>query len=140
MSSRVKLLEDSNQARNSLSESGQERGISTASLPTSSEISEIQDMGTLGKSNILPPVPSAAHARTLRKNSGDQLAIDIDSESERLVNKKEADEDKGHVFKSLNTAAIVFVANGAGGHDEMARVWFPHDFYSFSKESLLHGD
>lgn len=44
LSSKVKLLEDSNQARNSLSESGQERGISTASLPTSSEISEIQDM------------------------------------------------------------------------------------------------
>ncbi|KAL2547157.1 hypothetical protein Fot_16390 [Forsythia ovata] len=107
LSSKVKLLEDSNQSINSPPETGQERGISTASLPTPSEISEIQDMGTLGKGNNLPPVPSAAHVRPLRKGSSDQLAIDIDSDSERLVNNKEADEDKGHLFKSLNTSGLV---------------------------------
>lgn len=40
-------------------------------------------------------VASAAHVRTLRKGSADQLAINIDSESERLINDEEADQEKG---------------------------------------------
>lgn len=53
--------------------------------------------GPPGKSAI-PPVPpaSAAHARTLRKGSTDHLAIDVDIESDRLLEKgRESDEDKG---------------------------------------------
>lgn len=43
LSNKVKLLQDSNRARISPSEDGQDRGTSEASLPTMSEISEIQD-------------------------------------------------------------------------------------------------
>lgn len=53
--------------------------------------------GPSGKSAI-PPVPpaSAAHARTLRKGSTDHLAIDVETESDRLLEKGlESDEDKG---------------------------------------------
>lgn len=52
--------------------------------------------GTLGKKPI-SPVASAAHVRTMRKGSTDHLAINIDSESARLVNNSEEtdDEDKG---------------------------------------------
>lgn len=48
--------------------------------------------------NAMPPVPSAsaAHARTLRKGSTDHLAIDLETESDRLIgNGMEIDEDKG---------------------------------------------
>lgn len=45
--------------------------------------------------NKISPVPSAAHVRTLRKGSSDHLALDIDLESNRLINSKETDEDKG---------------------------------------------
>ncbi|KAJ0095780.1 hypothetical protein Patl1_16827 [Pistacia atlantica] len=87
----------------------QERSISEApSVPTGSEISEIEDPGALGKKSI-SPVASAAHVRSMRKGSTDHLAINIDSESARLVNNSEEtdDEDKGHVFKSLNTTGLI---------------------------------
>ena len=53
--------------------------------------------GPVGKSTI-PPVPpaSAAHARMLRKGSTDHLAIDVETESDRLIgNAMEIDKDKG---------------------------------------------
>lgn len=50
--------------------------------------------GSLGK-NTLSPVPSAAHVRTMRKGSTEHLALNIDSESDRLINNEETDEDKG---------------------------------------------
>ncbi|CAH1424723.1 unnamed protein product, partial [Lactuca virosa] len=47
-------------------------------------------------------VPSAAQLRSLRKGSNDQLAITIDSQSERLLNNKSRTfEDKGRIFKPL---------------------------------------
>lgn len=49
--------------------------------------------GPLGK-NLLPPIPAAAHVRTMRKGSSDHLALNIDSESDRLINHRETD-DKG---------------------------------------------
>lgn len=82
----------------------------------------------------IPSAPSNAHVRTLRKGSSDHLAINIDSESDRLINKVDKDEDKGvillrsllsfhnfffksslhwissitgHAFKSLNTSGLV---------------------------------
>lgn len=104
LSNKIKLLEDSNNSRAIQPEIGQETGIS---LSTQSEISEMQDVATLGKSNNMPPVPSAAHARTLRKGSNDHLVLNIDSDSERLIDNKDPDEDKGHVFKSLTTTGLI---------------------------------
>ncbi|KAL2510310.1 hypothetical protein Fot_33957 [Forsythia ovata] len=96
-----------NQSRIAPTENRQERGASEASLPAKSEISEVQDMGSLGKSNNISPVPSAALVRTMRMSPSDNVAIDIDSESERLVNNEDADDDKGHIFKSLNTSGLI---------------------------------
>lgn len=45
--------------------------------------------------NAISPVPSAAQLRTMRKGSTDHLAINIDSESDNLINKGETDIDKG---------------------------------------------
>ncbi|XP_015894523.3 trans-Golgi network-localized SYP41-interacting protein 1 isoform X2 [Ziziphus jujuba] len=107
LSTKVKLLEDSLQGRAVQTEIVQERNIIEApSLPTGSEISEIEDAGSLGKPTI-SPVASAAHVRTMRKGSTDHLVLDIDSESSRLINNQETDEDKGHVFKSLNTSGLI---------------------------------
>ncbi|KGN51711.1 myosin-10 isoform X1 [Cucumis sativus] len=104
------LLEESLQGRTSPPEIIKERSIFEApSFPSGSEISEIEDAGPSGKSAI-PPVPpaSAAHARTLRKGSTDHLTIDVETESDRLLEKGlESDEDKGHVFKSLNTSGLI---------------------------------
>ena len=47
-----------------------------------------------GKKSI-SAVPTAAQVRMVRKASTDHLAINIDSESEHLMNHNEADEDKG---------------------------------------------
>lgn len=49
--------------------------------------------------NLASSVTSAAHVRTLRKGSTDQLAINIDTESERLINDEEADQEKGIVME-----------------------------------------
>lgn len=40
--------------------------------------------------------------RTLRKGSSDHLAINIESETERLINDKGSDEDKGEYIKKLS--------------------------------------
>ncbi|KAK9934497.1 hypothetical protein M0R45_021638 [Rubus argutus] len=90
-----------------LVESQKERSIFEApSLPSGSEISEIEDVGPLG-SKTISPVSSAAHVRTMRKGSTDHLVIDIDSESTRLISNEDTDEDKGHVFKSLNASGLI---------------------------------
>ena len=49
---------------------------------------------------MVASVPSAAHVRTLRKGSNDHLAINIDSESDRLIENEETDEDKGVILKA----------------------------------------
>ncbi|XP_057508982.1 trans-Golgi network-localized SYP41-interacting protein 1-like isoform X1 [Actinidia eriantha] len=107
LSTRVKLLEDSNHGRcSSPPEAAHETSIEAPSLPTRSEITEMEDVGPLAK-KVVAPVPSAAHVRTLRKGSNDHLAINIDSESDHLIENEETDEDKGHIFKSLNTSGII---------------------------------
>ncbi|KAF8018531.1 hypothetical protein BT93_H3418 [Corymbia citriodora subsp. variegata] len=107
LSSRVKLLEDSLQGRSTQPEIVQERSVFEApSLPAGSEISEVEDVGSVGKPSM-PPVPSAAHARTMRKGSADHLALSVDMESNPLIGNQETDEDKGHVFKSLNTSGLI---------------------------------
>lgn len=108
LSSKVKSLENSNQLKVTPLEIKQERGIfEAASLPTQSEISEVQDVVPVSKNLASSSVTSAAHVRTLRKGSTDQLAINIDFESERLINDEEADQEKGHAFKSLNTSGLI---------------------------------
>ncbi|XP_062110542.1 trans-Golgi network-localized SYP41-interacting protein 1 [Humulus lupulus] len=107
LSTKVKLLEDSLHGRGTQPEIIQERSIYEGpSLSTSPEISEIEDVGSLGKKTV-SSVPLAAHVRTMRKGSTDHLALDIDVESSRLINDEETDEDKGHIFKSLNTSGLV---------------------------------
>ena len=63
--------------------------------------------GALGIKSI-SPVPTAAQVRTVRKGSTDHLSINIDSESEHLMNNNETDEDKGqdsgvYIYISLIT-------------------------------------
>lgn len=108
LSSKVESLENFNQLKVTPLEINQERGIfEAASLPTQSEISEVQDVVPVSKNLASSSVTSAAHVRTLRKGSADQLAINIDSESERLINDEEADQEKGHAFKSLSTSGLI---------------------------------
>ncbi|OMO81495.1 CAAX amino terminal protease [Corchorus olitorius] len=107
LSTKIKLLEESLHGRTVQNEIVQERSIFEApSVPTGSEISEIEDAVSVGK-NTISPVASAAHLRTLKKGSTDHLALNIDSESDRLINNEETDEDKGHLFKSLNTSGLI---------------------------------
>ncbi|KAL6969338.1 hypothetical protein U1Q18_029054 [Sarracenia purpurea var. burkii] len=107
LSAKVKLIEDSYQSRSASPEGAQETSIFEApSLPSRSEITEIEDMGPLAKKAVAS-ASSAAHVRTLRKGSNDHLAINIDTESDRLIKNEETDEDKGHLFKSLNTSGLI---------------------------------
>ncbi|XP_022966704.1 centrosomal protein of 135 kDa [Cucurbita maxima] len=109
LTTKNKLLEESLHGRTSQSEIIKERSIFEAPFPSGSEISEIEEAGPVGKSAI-PPVPpaSAAHARMLRKGSTDHLAIDVETESDRLIgNAMEIDKDKGHAFKSLNSSGLI---------------------------------
>ncbi|XP_030444431.1 trans-Golgi network-localized SYP41-interacting protein 1-like [Syzygium oleosum] len=98
LSSKVKLLGDSLQCRSTQPEIIRERSIFEApSLPAGSEISEVEDVVSVGKLSM-PPVPSAALAQTMGKGSADHLALSIDSESNPLIGNKETDEDKGIDF------------------------------------------
>ncbi|KAI5352155.1 hypothetical protein L3X38_005046 [Prunus dulcis] len=122
LSTKVNVLQDSHQGRPAQQEIVQERGIFEApSLPTGSEISEIEDVGPVGK-NTISPVPSAAHVRTMRKGSTDHLSIDIGSESTRLINSAETDEDKGHVFTSLNASGLI-PRQGKSIADRIDGIW-----------------
>lgn len=103
LTKKIEVLECTAQSRPPLVES-KDRSIFDASPSiTGSEISEIEDSGSLGKK----PASSApaAHVRTLRKGSTDHLALDVDMESERLITSYEA--EKGHLFKSLNTSGLI---------------------------------
>ncbi|KAK6930901.1 hypothetical protein RJ641_002694, partial [Dillenia turbinata] len=107
LSNKVKIFEDSIQNRSSPPDAVRDRSIFEAtSSAAGSEISEIEDAGSLGRKAI-SPVPSAAHMRLMRKGSTDHLVLNIDSESDRLINNKDTDEDKGHIFKSLNTSGLI---------------------------------
>nr|GEV40993.1 polyamine-modulated factor 1-binding protein 1 [Tanacetum cinerariifolium] len=122
LSSKVKLLEDFIQSRTGGPDTIQERGVFEApSLTAGSEISEVDEQVPVGKVG-LPLVPSAAQMRSLRKGSNDQLAITIDSESDRLLDKGATVEDKGHMFKSLNTSGLVPV-QGKMIADRLDGIW-----------------
>ncbi|KAI3817495.1 hypothetical protein L1987_11287 [Smallanthus sonchifolius] len=117
LSSKVKFLEDFIQNRIGASDTIQK----APSLPAGSEISEIDDQIAVGKVG-LPLVPSAAQMRSLRKGSNEQLAITIDSESDRLLDKAATVEDKGHIFKSLHTSGLV-PAQGKMIADRLDGIW-----------------
>ncbi|KAF8090884.1 hypothetical protein N665_0462s0021 [Sinapis alba] len=104
LSLKVREFEDKLQSKAIQPDVVLERSIFEA--PSTSEISEIEDKGALVKKSI-SPVPTAAQVRTVRKGSADHLSINIDSESEHLMNNNETDEDKGHVFKSLNMSGLI---------------------------------
>ncbi|KAL9252370.1 Trans-Golgi network-localized SYP41-interacting protein 1-like protein [Drosera capensis] len=117
---KTKVLEDSLRSRAATTEIIQERSLFEApSLPSTSEISEIEDVGLLAKPGI-PPTPSAAHVRAMKKGSSDHIALDI--ESGRFISNDKADEDKGHVFKALNTSGLIPV-QGKLFADRVDGVW-----------------
>ncbi|XP_034894399.1 trans-Golgi network-localized SYP41-interacting protein 1 isoform X2 [Populus alba] len=125
LSSKIKVLEDSLQSRTAKPEIVQERSIFEAPPPTVSEISEIEDAGPVGKNGIAPvasSTASAAHVRTMRKGSTDHLALNVDLESGSLINHEETDEDKGHVFKSLNTSGLI-PKQGKSAADRIDSIW-----------------
>lgn len=104
LSLKVKEFEDKLQSKAIQPDVIHERSVFEA--PRSSSTSEISEIEDKGKKSI-SAVPTAAQVRMVRKASTDHLAINIDSESEHLMNQSEADEDKGHVFKSLNMSGLI---------------------------------
>ncbi|KAJ8438581.1 hypothetical protein Cgig2_024670 [Carnegiea gigantea] len=124
--SKVRTLEDSLQSRGFSPETVQDRRIFEApSRSPASEISETEDVGSISKPSI-SPVPSAAHIRTTWKGSSDHIAVNIDSESSRLIEGREAAEDKGHVFKSLNTSGLI-PRQGKVIADRIDGIWVSSD-------------
>ncbi|KAH1098171.1 hypothetical protein J1N35_015092 [Gossypium stocksii] len=122
LSTKVKLLEDSLQGRTIQPEVVQDRSIFEApSASTGSEISEIEDAGSHVKKTV-SPVPSAAHVRIMQKGSADHLALNIDSETDRLINSEETDEDKGRMFKPLNTTGLI-PKQGKSIADRVDGIW-----------------
>ncbi|KAI3728370.1 hypothetical protein L6452_17004 [Arctium lappa] len=125
LASKVKLLEDLNQSRidspDKIHESGITEASEASSLSSRSEISEVQNLGPVGK-RAMPLVPSAAHVRTLWKGSNDHLAINMDPESDRLIDTQETVEDKRHIFKSLHTTGLV-PAQGKIIADRLDGIW-----------------
>ncbi|CAH8349720.1 unnamed protein product [Eruca vesicaria subsp. sativa] len=105
LSLKVKEIEDELQSKAIQPDVVHERSIFEAPrVSSTSEISEIEDKGK----KSISAVPTAAQVRMVRKAStDDHLAINIDSESTHLMNHNEADEDKGHVFKSLNMSGLI---------------------------------
>lgn len=59
----------------------------------------------MGKS-LIPPVSTAAHARTMRKGSNDHLILNINPESERLIAAQETD-DKGLMLYTLSIVTFI---------------------------------
>nr|XP_043606049.1 nucleoprotein TPR-like [Erigeron canadensis]XP_043606050.1 nucleoprotein TPR-like [Erigeron canadensis] len=116
LASKVKLLENFNQSQTGLPDAIHERSSSEASsLPSRSEISEVEDSGSIGK-RVTPL------ARTSRRGSNDHLALSIDPESERLIDEHETLQDKGHIFKSLHTSGLVPV-QGKIIADRLDGIW-----------------
>ncbi|XP_031474307.1 trans-Golgi network-localized SYP41-interacting protein 1 isoform X2 [Nymphaea colorata] len=106
LSAKNKLLEASRLPHEAPAYVIQERsGFEASTSANGSEISEIEVKGPQIKSSI-PSTSPAAHVRTMYKGSSEHLALNIDTESDRLVNHLE-DDDKGHVFKSLNTTGLI---------------------------------
>ena len=58
--------------------------------------------GPVSKPTI-SPVPSSTHVRSTWKGPSDHIALNIDSESSRLIDNEEAVEDKGLQNEGLRT-------------------------------------
>ncbi|XP_078172025.1 TGN-related, localized SYP41 interacting protein isoform X2 [Carex rostrata] len=116
LSSRVKMLEDSYQSWAAQAEVGRERSLVDASS-SSRHSDEIEDLGPIGKGSI----SSTAARMTTRKVSSDHLILNMDAETEQLVTAQES-EDKGHIFKSLNTSGLI-PAQGKFIADKVDSAW-----------------
>ncbi|KAH0464228.1 hypothetical protein IEQ34_007014 [Dendrobium chrysotoxum] len=104
LSAKVKYLEDSH-ARIQQPDVKERTVFESSTSMMRPEITEIEEAGSVGMSSK-PPAPASAHVRTTRKGSSEHLVLNIDSESEQLITSHETD-DKGHVFKSLNTSGLI---------------------------------
>ncbi|KAK8937715.1 hypothetical protein KSP40_PGU018061 [Platanthera guangdongensis] len=102
LSSKVKYLEDSH-ARIQQPNVKERTVFESSSTTMRPEITEIEE-GSVGMSSKSPI--ASAHVRAMRKGSSDHLALTVDSEYEHLLTAQET-EDKGHVFKSLNTSGLI---------------------------------
>ncbi|TVU29400.1 hypothetical protein EJB05_20964 [Eragrostis curvula] len=94
LSTKVKMLEDLYHAHLAQPEASKERAFEASSSAIGSDMSEIQDLGPMGKASV-SSVSTAAHARTMRKGSSDHLIVNIGTESERLISSQDSD-DKGN--------------------------------------------
>ncbi|PKA57744.1 hypothetical protein AXF42_Ash015120 [Apostasia shenzhenica] len=105
LSGKIMLLENSH-ARPPQPDVTKERMVFESSTTTMGpEITEIEDTGPMGIISK-PSVSASTHARTTRKGSTDHLVLSVDSDSVPLITPQETD-DKGHVFKSLNTSGLI---------------------------------
>lgn len=119
LSTQVKMLEDLYHARLAQPEASKDRSFEASSSAIGSDMSEIEDVGPVGKASI-SSVSAAAHARTMRKGSSDHLVLNIGSESERLIAAQDSD-DKGRI-KSLHTSGLI-PAQGKHVADRVDAIW-----------------
>ncbi|KAI4980326.1 hypothetical protein ZWY2020_020811 [Hordeum vulgare] len=119
LSAKVKMLEDLYHSQLVQPEVSKDRAFDASSSAIGSDISEIEDLGPMGKTS-LSSVPTAAHARVMRKGSSDHLVLNIGSESERLIAAHDSD-DKGRI-KSLHTSGLI-PAQGKHIADRVDGIW-----------------
>lgn len=120
LSTKVKMLEDLCHAQLSQPEPSKDRSFEASSSTIGSDMSEIEDVGPVGKTTSVSSVSTAAHARTMRKGSSDHLVLNIGSESERLIAAQDSD-DKGRI-KSLHTSGFI-PAQGKHIADRVDAFW-----------------
>ncbi|KAM0900528.1 hypothetical protein ACQ4PT_020602 [Festuca glaucescens] len=119
LSAKVKMLEDLYHSRPVQPEISKDREFEASSSAIGSDISEIEDLGPMGKASI-SSVPSAAHARVMRKGSSDHLVLNMGTESERLIAAHDSD-DKGRI-KSLHASGLI-PAQGKHIADRVDGIW-----------------
>ncbi|KAM0830627.1 hypothetical protein ACQ4PT_066089 [Festuca glaucescens] len=119
LSAKVKMLEDLYHSRLVQPEISKDREFEASSSAIGSDISEIEDLGPMGKASI-SSVPSAAHARVMRKGSSDHLVLNIGAESERLIAAHDS-YDKGRI-KSLHASGLI-PAQGKHIADRVDGIW-----------------
>ncbi|VAI58140.1 unnamed protein product [Triticum turgidum subsp. durum] len=118
LSAKVKMLEDLYHSQLVQPEVSQDRAFDASSSAIGSDISEIEE-GPMGKASV-SSVPTAAHARVMRKGSSDHLVLNMGSESERLIAAHDLD-DKGRI-KSLHTSGLI-PAQGKHIADKVDGIW-----------------
>ncbi|VAI46643.1 unnamed protein product [Triticum turgidum subsp. durum] len=119
LSAKVKMLEDLYHSQLVQPEVSKDRAFDASSSAIGSDISEIEDLGPMGKASV-SSVPTAAHARVMRKGSSDHLVLNMGSESERLIAAHDSD-DKGRI-KSLHTSGLI-PAQGKHIADRLDGIW-----------------